>query len=284
MIAGAFLIFGSGSTDLSLPGGCVGLIQIDGEILSDEVPDSLFSAGIIGSETISKQIEQADKRSDIKAIMIQINSPGGSVVGSREIYVAVRDTEKPTLAYFREVAASGGYYAGAAADYIISEPDALTGSIGARMTLSQMSGLFEKVGYNETTFKSGEFKDIGSASREVTEEEKEILKSIIAEAYAGFERDVVAGRSGRLNMKLFRENATDARILTGRQAKTIGLVDEVGSKKDAIAKASKMAGYDEPLEICTISEESPGFLSQLLSGKLDFSSIIQKPRASLEYR
>ena len=282
---GLYLILGSGAGGISIPGGgCIGLVEINGEILAQETPDSLFSTGVMGSEEIAKEIEKADERSDVKAILIQINSPGGSVVGSHEIYTAVKNTKKPTVAYFREVAASGGYYAAAGADYIISEPDALTGSIGARMTFTELSGLFEKIGYNETTIKSGEFKDIGSYSRKMSKKEKEILNSIIQEAYSGFEQDVIDGRGDKLNMRLFRQNATDARVLTGRQAKVIGLVDEVGSKKYAIEYTSKLAGFDQPLEVCKITEKSPGFLSQLFSGKLDFSSLVQRPRASLEYR
>lgn len=284
IVFGALLLLGTQSSDISLGDGCVGLVKIDGEIMAQDTPNSLFSTGRGGSEEISSIIEEADARPDIKALLIQINSPGGSVVGSREIYTAVKEAKKPTVAYMREIAASGGYYVAAGADYIVSEPDALTGSIGARMTLSQMSGLFEKVGYNETTIKSGEFKDIGNPAREISPQEIEILNSIINEAYSDFEQAVISQRSGTLNMKLFYENVTDARILTGKQAYKIGLVDMVGSKKDAIEKASKMAGYEKSLRVCEVGAKSTGFFSQLMAGTFELPVGLATNKASIEYR
>ncbi|MFH0927176.1 MAG: signal peptide peptidase SppA [Candidatus Micrarchaeota archaeon] len=281
---GILLIFGSSSQELNLPGGCVGLVHIDGEIMAQDTPASLLSSGSAGSEEIANEIYDADNRGDVKAILLQINSPGGSVVGSNEIYRAVKNAKKPVVAYFREIAASGGYEAGVGADYIISEPDALTGSIGAKMTLSQLSGLFEKVGYNETTIKSGELKDIGNPARDITDKEKEVLQSIVDEAYSEFESTVIENRAGKLDMGLFYQNVADARVLTGRQAYRIGLVDEVGSKKDAIAKASDMGGSNTPLEVCEMGQKSTGLFGNLFSGAFDIVPFMKKESASLSYK
>jgi protease-4 len=256
------------------------------EYSSHNVPDSLFSSGQMGSEQIAELIEKADARDDVKSILVIVNSPGGSVVGSREIYQALAGAKKPKVAYFREMAASGGYYVGLGADYIISEPDALTGSIGARMTLSDMSELFGKIGYNETTIKTGEYKDIGSYSRKMSVEEEEILQSIVDEAYSEFESVVLERREGRLDKEKFALMAADARILTGRQAKEMGLVDEVGSKKDAIMIASKMAGSGNELGICEIKGKSSGGLfGSMLSGFLNPSSFkVEDGKITLSYR
>ncbi len=287
VIVGLVLMMGGSIDKLSTMDGCVALISIEGEIISSDTPESLFSTGQSGSEQIAKLIEEADERGDVKSILIQINSPGGSPLASREIYNALKETKKPTIAYLRETAASGGYYVAAGTDYIVSEPDALTGSIGVRMTIAQMGELFSRLGYNETTFKSGEFKDIGNYAREITDEEREILQSIIQQTYDEFESAVLESRKGKVNLDLFYKNVTDARILTGKQAYEIGLVDQIGSKKDAIAKASQMAGSQTPLEVCTISKKQTSLFSQMMSGMFDFSSVISSVSAqktAIEYR
>ena len=284
VIAGVVLIFSENEGSGILQGGCVGVVQIDGEIIANDVQDSLFSSGQAGSEQIAKQIEDADGRSDVKAILLVVNSPGGSVVASNEIYRAVKATKKPTVAYFREMAASGGYEAAVGSDYIVSEPDALTGSIGAKMTLTQLSGLFEKIGYNETTIESGELKDIGTYTREMTPKEREILQAIVNESFEEFKNIVIENRQGKLDMQKFNDEVLDARVLTGRQAYRLGLVDALGSKKDAIEKASKMAGYGKPLDVCIMQKKQGGFLSSIFAGA--FESIIpsfEKSKMSLGY-
>ncbi|MFA5108564.1 MAG: signal peptide peptidase SppA [Candidatus Micrarchaeia archaeon] len=284
VIVGIALIFAETEGTPSIGGGCVGVVEIDGEIIANDVADSLFSSGQAGSEQIAKEIEEADKRSDVKSILMIVNSPGGSVVASNEIYQAFKSAKKPKVAYFREMAASGGYEAALGADYIISEPDALTGSIGARMTLSQMSGLFEKIGYNETTIKSGEMKDIGSPSREITPKEMEVLQSIVNESFNEFKNVVVENRKGKLDMTRFESEVLDARVLSGRQAYKLGLVDALGSKKDAIAKASKMAGSNKSLEVCAMQKKQSGLFSSLFAGA--FESVIPsfvKSKMSLGY-
>lgn len=286
VLSGVYLIFCEIPSFEGIGNGCVGVIEIDGEILAQSQAAGLFDAGTLGSEDIAELVNEANERSDVKSILVIINSPGGSVVGSREIYAALKEAGKPKVAYFREMAASGGYYAALGTDYIVSEPDALTGSIGARMTLSDMSGLFEKIGYNETTIKTGEYKDIGSYSREMTDEEKEILQSIVDEAYSEFESVVLSERKGRLDEKKFSLMAADARIMTGRQAQKIGLVDEVGSKKDAILIASQRAGAQEALPLCQIKAKgASGIFGSMLSGILNPTSFkVEDGKITLAYR
>lgn len=232
--------------------GCVGVINIKGELMAEGSEGGLFAPGVKGSGSMAELIEETDKRADVKAVVFVINSPGGSVVASKEIYSAIKRMEKPNVAYFREVAASGAYYVGAGTDYIVSEPDALTGSIGVLATVADLSSLFEKIGVNMTTIKSGKYKDMGTIERPLEEDEREILQSIVDEIFTGFKDAVVESRGERLDMDEF-EKVLDARILTGRQAEKIGLVDEIGDKKRAIEKAGEMAGLEEPA-VCEITE------------------------------
>ncbi len=234
------------------------------------------------SEEIAASIRKLDSRDDVGAVVVVVNSPGGSVVATREIYDAVKGLEKPKVAYFREVAAAGAYYVSSAADYIISEPNALTGSIGVIMTLSDMSGLFEKIGLNMSAIKSGEAKDIGSFARPMTEKERHILQALVDEIFSEFKSIVLENRGSRLNMEKFNE-ILDGRVVSGRQAKEIGLVDELGNKQDAISKAAQLANItDKEPAICEIklSSQSSGFFDAR-----SFLSIFEKnaKKVSVKY-
>jgi len=234
--------------------GCVGVVKIDGPIVSQDIGATIFSDEVKGAETIAEEIRSADERQEVKSVLVIIDSPGGSVVGSKEIYDAIMSLNKSSVAYINEMAASGGYYVAAANDYIVSQPDAITANIGARATFADMSGLFEKIGFNETTIKTGAMKDIGSSSRPMTIEERAVLESIINESFQEFRSDVERGRGERLKRVEF-QTVLDARIVSGRQAKKIGLVDELGNKKLAIKKAAELGGIksEEP-SLCDLSE------------------------------
>jgi len=252
--------------------GCIGVVEVKGAIVTSDSDATLFSDEVKGSQTIASEIESAGSRPDVKALLVIIDSPGGSAVGSKEIYDALRSLSKPKVAYINELAASGGYYVAAGTDYIVAQPDAITGSIGARATFAEMSGLFAKLGYNETTVKSGAMKDMGSYSRPLTEEERSVMESIVNESFQAFKSAVEAGRGGRLDPAGFA-TALDARIMTGRQAKKIGLVDSLGNKKAAIKKAAELAGMDtENPRTCdiSISKARKGLLGSLSAESVDF--------------
>lgn len=260
------LLFSSVST--SLFEKCVAVIEINGEITTTNTPRTLFSEGIIGSEEIAGTIEKLNVRDDVGAVVFVIDSPGGSIVASHEIYDAIKNLRKPKVAYFHEIAASGGYYIATGTDYIISEPSALTGSIGAIMVTADMSGLFEKIGVNVSTIKSGELKDIGGPNKPLTEKERQILQTLINEMFGEFKSIVLENRGSRLNSEKFNE-ILDARILSGKQAKEIGLVDALGHKKDAIRKAAQLANItEEEPSVCKIE------ISSGSAGFFDVSTII----------
>lgn len=235
-----------------LMGQCVAVVEIKGALMSEGVPPTLFSDQVPGSEEIAGQIAALDDRPDIGAVVFVVNSPGGSVVASREIYQSVDSLSIPTVAYFREVAASGGYYISTPTDYIISEPYAITGSVGVISSAFEMSELFDNLGINVTPITSGEHKDIGSEYKPMDEEEKEILQEMVDLVFEDFKSVILENRQDKLNMELFEE-VLDGRVILGLQAEEIGLVDSVGTKQDAINKAAELAnlGEEEP-RVCKI--------------------------------
>jgi len=255
--------------------GCVGVVEIRGAIVVDDVEGTLFSDGVVGSESIAKDIESADLRTDVKSVLLIIDSPGGSVVASKQIYDSLRKLNKPSASYLQEMAASGGYMVASGTDVIIANPDVLTGNIGARMTLLEFSGLFSKLGINETSVKSGAMKDMGSPARPLSADELAVLQSIVDEAFAEFRGAVETGREGKLDSSEFSK-ILDARLLTGRQAKKIGLVDELGDKRAAIKKAAELGGISsENPKTCKLSgtKGSQGILGSISS---DIMGLIAK--------
>jgi protease-4 len=248
----AFLVVAAYS--IAPPEGCVGVVEIQGPIVSDDVPATLFSDEVNGAETIAGQIKSAEGRAEVKSVLVLIDSPGGSVVATREIYDALAGLNKSKVAYIHEMGTSGGYYVASAADYVMAHPDAITGNIGARITLADMSGLFSKLGYNETSIKSGAMKDMGTPARPLTQDEEAVLASIVNESFSEFREAVEKGRGSRLDAALWQQ-ALDARLLTGRQAKKIGLVDEVGGRQMALKKAAALGGMaGEGPQECVLSK------------------------------
>jgi protease-4 len=212
--------------EISAKGNRVGLIDIKGTI--------------INSQDTVKQIKDWRKDSTIKAIVIRIDSPGGAVGPSQEIYREIRRTigTKPVVASMGSIAASGGYYIASAASYIVANPGTITGSIGVIINLPNLRELFAKIGYQMTTIKSGQFKDIGNVARDMTPEEKELVQATIDETYRQFVRDVAAGRN--LSEDDVRKVA-DGRIIMGEKALEVKLVDQLGNFEDAVAKAGELA-------------------------------------------
>jgi protease-4 len=206
-------------------------------------------AGVLGnalshSELLS-QIDQATDDQQIAAVVVRVNSPGGGVVASSELHkalVELRESGKRVVISMGSTAASGGYYIATAGDQIYANADTLTGSLGVIISLLNYGEAFENLGLRQLVFKSGEFKDIGLPTRELTPEERDILQSIVDQAYEGFVDVIVEGRN------LPRERVlevADGRIYTGEQALELGLVDELGGEDQAIAAAKELAALDE---------------------------------------
>lgn len=220
----------------------VGVVFVDGVIVSGKPADSLFSdQGIAYSGTVIKHLKQAEADPSIKAVVLRVNSPGGSVVGSQEIHQQVEAMRKPVVVSMGELAASGGYYVAAPADEIYANAATLTGSIGVISRFIEISQLLKEYGVEVTTIKSGDFKDEGSLFRPMSEEEKALWKDVVDEAYQGFVQVVADGRKEKLSESKVRQLA-DGRVYTGKQAKDLGLVDQLGNLPDAIQRAAELGG------------------------------------------
>ena len=210
------------------------VIQIHGVISVDK--DSSFTKSVISSSDIVKQIEEAGKNDNVKGIIVDINSPGGTVVGSQEIAEAIKNLNKTKYAVIRDVGASGGYWAASAANKIYASPVSITGSIGVISSYLEFNKLFEKYGINYERLVSGERKDIGSPYRELTKEEKQLLQKKIDMVYDYFVRSVAENRGLKYD---YVSTLATGEFYTGEEAKKLGLIDEFGNKQKAIEDMKK---------------------------------------------
>lgn len=197
---------------------------------------------IHSSEEIVRQMKKYRDNKSVKAIVFRVNSPGGGVAASQEIYEEVKKTResgKPVVVSMGEVAASGGYYVSLGANKIVANPGTLTGSIGVIIQYFQVEELMKKIGVDAPTYKSGKYKDIGSPFRRSTEDEKKFFDQLITNVYEQFVDAVVAER--KLDRKKVLQYA-DGRVFTGKQAVEYGFVDTLGTLEDAVALAGEMGG------------------------------------------
>ena len=218
--------------------------------------------GIIsGSDATIKLIHTYRDDPSIKAIVIRIDSPGGSVAPVQEIYSELRKIEKPIVASMGGSAASGGYYVACAADTIFANPGTLTGSIGVIMQFRQVKGLYDKIGLRQQVIKSGDFKDTGSPFRELTEQEQAVLQSTVDDVYNQFVDTIFEARGDLLTRPEIVELA-DGRIYSGKQALDSKLLDQLGNLPDAIKTAAELAGIEGKPKVVR-KEKKTSLLEQL---------------------
>lgn len=230
----------------------IAVVPVEG-VISGHMGDR---GGFSMVDVIKAQLERADKDDEVKAVVLRVDSPGGEVLASDEIARYIRKfqehSSKPVVVSMGSLAASGGYYVSAPCDWIVANELTITGSIGVIMHGWNYRGLMNKVGVKPMVFKSGKFKDMLSPDREeaeISQEERDMVQKFIQETYEKF-KGVVA--SGRQNAREKNSNAkslskdwaeyADGRILSGKEALTIGLVDELGNFEDAVNRAEKIAG------------------------------------------
>lgn len=200
--------------------------------------------GIISkSDATIKLIHAYRDDPSVKAIVMRIDSPGGSVAPVQEIYTELEKIEKPIVASMAGSAASGGYYIACAADTIFANPGTLTGSIGVIMQFTRMKGLYDKVGLEHQVIKSGQFKDTGSPFRTLTEEEQAVLQATVDDVHNQFVDTIAQARSNLLTRAEVVELA-DGRIFSGRQALDSKLIDQLGNLPDAIKIAGELGGIE----------------------------------------
>lgn len=215
--------------DGALPGGPrVAIVVLEGIIVD-------------GDATVRELREHMDNPA-VRAVVLRVNSPGGVVGPTQEIFSAVqrvRKAGKPVVASLAAVAASGGYYVATAADRIYANPGTLTGSIGVVMQMANLEGLLKKVGVEYVVVKAGAYKDVGSFARSMSPEERRILQALLDDVYGQFVGAVAEGRGLDRGTVL---GLADGRIYSGQQARALKMVDELGGLHEAIEGAARLAG------------------------------------------
>jgi protease-4 len=256
-------------------GDRIAMIPIEG-VIDDEM-----------AKTVKRHLKQYSNDSRVKAIILRVDSPGGGVSASQEIYREVKRIKedkkknKKVVVSMGSVAASGGYYIACPADRIFANPGTVTGSIGVIAEWFNYKGLVEWAKMKPVVFKSGEFKDTGSPVRDLTEDEKKVFQAMIDELYAQFVGAVTEGRKGRgepggeLDEEKIRKLA-DGRVYTGEGAKKNGLVDEIGNYEDSVKATAELAGIKGEPQVVTPPKPREGFtLLDLLLGAAGIGEISQ---------
>lgn len=225
---------------------------------------------IVDSRQSIDEIKQYRKDPSIKAIVIRVDSPGGAVVPSQEIYEEIKRTisVKPVIVSMGSVAASGGYYISCPATKIIANPGTLTGSIGVLIEIPNIKGLLDKIGVKAEIIKSGRYKDITSPFKPLQSDEKEILQRLIEDVHEQFIKAVAEGR--KIPIEKVRKIA-DGRVFTGLKAKELGLVDDIGDLDYAIKVAAQLAKIKGEPEIVT---KKSTLLIEILKGNTE--SLVKK--------
>lgn len=237
-------------------GPTVAVVSINGPIVSGSAGQfDLSGVSIAASRDIIRILEEVATDEAVKALLLFVDSPGGSVIGSDEIYHALKTKVRvPIVVYMGSTAASGGYYVSMAGKHIVAHPNTLTGSIGVISEFTNIEGLYEKLGLKSIVIKSGEFKDFGNPTSPFTEEDRKLWQAVIDETYEQFIRIVAEGRG--LSVERVRALA-DGRPLTGRQALEAKLVDELGYFEDAVRKAAELGGIEGEPRVVEYRKQTP---------------------------
>lgn len=262
--------FGAGCI-LTESGDKIAVVPLGGNI-ADDSTTPLLTMGGITPKTVRGYLDQARNDPSVRAVVLRINSPGGSAAASQEIAMMVRsfkeDTGKPVVVSMGDTAASGGYYISVYADHIVANPSTATGSIGVISQFIYIDGLLEKLGLEMEVVKSGEYKDLGLEP--LSEEERQVMQEILDNMYQQFIAAVAEGRG--LSISEVEAMAT-GQIYTGEQALELGLVDELGGLDEAVAAAAELAELSE-WNIVEYGAPTPSLLDSLLglSARIDNAS------------
>ena len=243
----------SGYDDLKAGGEKVGIIEIKG-VIAD-------------SKNVIHHLKRFREDKTIRAIVLRIDSPGGGVGPSQEIYREIKKTVdlKKIITSMGAVAASGGYYIAAGTDGIVANPGTITGSIGVIMGFTNFQELFRKIGLVPVVVKSVEYKDMGSPARDMREDERKILKDLSINIHKQFVTAISEGRKMDLSKV---KSIADGRIFSGEQAKELGLVDRLGNLEDAIEWAGRMAGIKGKISSVYAPEKKTSFLKYLIESSM----------------
>lgn len=258
---------GRGET-VSASGQAVAVIEVTGTIEAGRAASGT-GVGTAYADRVIDDLQRAIDDPAVVAIVLSVNSPGGSVVGSADIHRALQECPKPIVTSMGETAASGGYYIACATDYIIARPGTITGSIGVISQYVNAAELLDKLGIHSQVIKSGTYKDQGSVYRELTDEEVAMMQAMVDEMYQEFVAVVADGRGMDPDQVLA---LADGRVFTGRQAVSLGLVDAEGNLDDAIAVAARLAGLAQVPDVIYYTTE-PSWLESIMG----YAGQIQEP-------
>jgi protease-4 len=242
-----------GTSENRFTGQKVGVVEISGPIIE--------------SRKILQDLRTFRESEAIKAILVRVNSPGGGVGPSQEIYREIQKTteQKKVIISMGAVAASGGYYLAAGADGIVANPGTITGSIGVIMGYTNFEELMQKIGLSAVVIKSGEYKDTGSPTRPMSADERQLLQEVTRQIHGQFVEAIAKGR--RLDLKQV-EALADGRIFTGQKALELGLVDRLGNFEDAIAWAGELGGIKGKVETVYPAKEKLSFIDYVMESSL----------------
>lgn len=262
----------------------IALIRVDGVIAASGLDGGLFSASGVSPEDIIDQLREADNDPEIKAILLRVNSPGGTAASAQEIYEEVRRVEKPVVVSIADIGASGAYYIAAGADQIVASRASLVGSIGVIVQIADFRELYKKLGIDYVVIRQGKFKDLGNPARALTEEEKEILSAQSRVVYEQFISDVAKGR-GMAEEEV--EKLATGLVYPGTEALDMKLVDELGNYRDAVdlaAELGKIIGEPEIIDLRepTLFDILGGFYleARKIASSLQKISAVQPPTLS----
>ncbi|MDO8625497.1 MAG: signal peptide peptidase SppA [Candidatus Diapherotrites archaeon] len=246
-------------------GNTIQMIPVKGEI------GSTASAGNFSADELVDEIQKADEDVHIRAIVLDIDSPGGTIVSTKQVVAQIRDTKKPIVSYIGEEGASGAYYAAAATDYIVADEDSITASIGVISLFPDVNGLLDKLGIKMNILTEGKNKAIGNPFEDLKPEHRAMLQQLLFDAFSHFKRDIREFRGDKLDPARF-EQIADGRVLSGTQALAAGLVDELGTKKRAIQKAADLAGIQGEPQIEKAEKKIPPLLDLFSNAGYSFGS------------
>lgn len=227
--------------------GSVGVIELNGVIMD--------------SKKTLKKLEKFEEADDVKAVVLRLNSPGGAVAPSQEIYEAVKAYKKPLIVSMSSVAASGAYYVAMGAKKVYANPGTITGSIGVIMEFVNLEKLYDWAKVKRYAIKTGKFKAVGAEYKEMTAEERELLQTMVDDVLGQFRKAVAEGRKLKMDQVV---SVSDGRIFSGSQAKAAKLVDELGTLQDAINAAAKEAKIEGKPHVVYPERKGKSRLLQLL--------------------
>jgi protease-4 len=251
--------FPSSGSFATFPGEKIAVLDLSGPIF--EVQDKL------------DQIKRFREDETVRGLLVQVDSPGGAVGPSQELASAVRhfsrSTGRPVVTSIRSVGASGAYYVASSSDTIVANPGSIVGSIGVLVQFLEFKDLMGKIGVDYQVVKSGEFKDLGSPFREMNERERDVMRRVIMDSYEQFLTHVLENRPNLRRGRL--EELADGRVLTGQQAQENGLVDQLGTRREALETLRDAAGVDDSARLWNPTERQFGFtqVGQRIASVLD---------------